>query len=907
MNHHSIHPVLASIGSALVLAVAGISPAADLAHFPLEPRFELPPAVATDVVALRWMPGGVLVRLKINGLDAGWFQLGTGNKESFIYPEVAAKLKLPEIPEFGPVTREIQKTITNPAIWGAANYFRAGTVQCGSAVASDARFFTLREPTGKNPASAASMPAKRDLPDGEPCSGVLGWDLLGTLPFLLDMPGLQLTWQRQAAPPEAATRLPLMKIKGSPCVDLMLGDGCKVRALVHASGSGFTLKTGFIKRHAADLWQNARHAFGTESFSPIRADDDALPFDHESFDEPYATRWLEIGYGDHKEMLEISPDNDPSARPGDARFGSKALRHSLALFDGPGAALWLKPAATVPEITLLGKDRPRPSPATMELIMYSAIINDDVAVLGALGGAGVDTLRSVNGNAPLQLACRNGATKVVAALLKAGAPVEPPDGQMFTPLLSACESGNTEIIRLLIHKGANPNRTIGEVSPLRLAAYSGNPAAVEALGPKVKFPADFSGMFTLACQAAQGGNHPLFLKLISKLPKDSLKSVFWPPFLEGMLLAGRQEPIDWVLKQAGADLVKKQSNIPPLIAAIMPTRIGKTDAVREKLVATLLAAGADPNASCKGVTPLLLAARHGNAAIIAQLLAAGAKVSAKDYQQRNALMRAVVADQPAAVIELLLKAGIDPNDVDSGSEMPPLAVCAVNGNVAACRVLLKAGAAPDGDSMMALTPLTAALNPGNSNDPQTVSDAVKVLLEHGAKVAVDDPADSFKGMAIHFAISASRAGLIKDLAAARQPPLKADSNEARDYLARACLTADSTTVSAVLDLGVNPAALDSSGISPLANAASSGRVRNMKLLLDLGVPPDATNPRDAPPIWMAAAHGQVHALRLLLAAGAKPDALHPEKKTTAHDVARARGDLTLIALLKQPAETLSPD
>jgi hypothetical protein len=97
---------------------------------------------------------------------------------------------------------------------------------------------------------------------------------------------------------------------------------------------------------------------------------------------------------------------------------------------------------------------------------------------------------------------------------------------------------------------------------------------------------------------------------------------------------------------------------------------------------------------------------------------------------------------------------------------------------------------------------------------------------------------------------------------------------------------------------VNPAALDGKGVSPLSNAASSGMVRNMKLLLDLGVPPDATDPRDAPPIWMAASFGQTNAVRLLLAAGARPDTAHPEKPTTALDVATARRDETIIALLK---------
>ena len=87
-------------------------------------------------------------------------------------------------------------------------------------------------------------------------------------------------------------------------------------------------------------------------------------------------------------------------------------------------------------------------------------------------------------------------------------------------------------IRQLIRKGADPNRSIGQMSPLMLAVCSGSSAAVEALGPEVKYPTDTNGILALAGQAAQGGNHPLFLKWIANLPKSALDSVDWPPVLE---------------------------------------------------------------------------------------------------------------------------------------------------------------------------------------------------------------------------------------------------------------------------------------------------------------------------------------------------------------------------------------
>ena len=75
----------------------------------------------------------------------------------------------------------------------------------------------------------------------------------------------------------------------------------------------------------------------------------------------------------------------------------------------------------------------------MKMAVFSAIKNDDPDAIGALLEAGADAndpdilgsllgaggIRSSGGLPPLQLACRNGAGKVVASLLKAGAQVEP--------------------------------------------------------------------------------------------------------------------------------------------------------------------------------------------------------------------------------------------------------------------------------------------------------------------------------------------------------------------------------------------------------------------------------------------------------------------------------------------------
>jgi len=55
---------------------------------------------------------------------------------------------------------------------------------------------------------------------GEGISGVLGWDLLKTLPLVLDVPGLQLEWQRQTTPAEGATRVPVIEKAGCPFIEI---------------------------------------------------------------------------------------------------------------------------------------------------------------------------------------------------------------------------------------------------------------------------------------------------------------------------------------------------------------------------------------------------------------------------------------------------------------------------------------------------------------------------------------------------------------------------------------------------------------------------------------------------------------------------------------------------------------
>lgn len=66
-------------------------------------------------------------------------------------------------------------------------------------------------------------------------------------------------------------------------------------------------------------------------------------------------------------------------------------------------------------------------------------------------------------------------------------------------------------------------------------------------------------------------------------------------------LRGDEETVDWLLKDGGDGIARSGDKLPPLLAAILPTRIEKADAVRQRLVARLIKAGADPNAARSGI------------------------------------------------------------------------------------------------------------------------------------------------------------------------------------------------------------------------------------------------------------------------------------------------------------------
>ena len=110
------------------------------------------------------------------------------------------------------------------------------------------------------------------------------------------------------------------------------------------------------------------------------------------------------------------------------------------------------------------------------------------------------------------------------------------------------------------------------------------------------------------------------------------------------------------------------------------------------IVELLLKAGADPNAALPGgETPLMTAARTGARSVVTALLSHGARADAKDDRRGQSALMWAAAEGHAAIVEDLIAAGADFR-TRLASGFTPLLFAVREGRLDVVRVLLKAGA-----------------------------------------------------------------------------------------------------------------------------------------------------------------------------------------------------------------------
>ena len=367
-----------------------------------------------------------------------------------------------------------------------------------------------------------------------------------------------------------------------------------------------------------------------------------------------------------------------------------------------------------------------PGPKDVPAIVYAAAFAD-VETVKAFLDAGAD-IRSKNSNArdillyyldadPTQarywyLNRKRNATDAQEAdparrfeegfdmLLKAGADREIAVGEeQLTPLKKAVWKGYVRIVKKLLDAGVSAQ------------------AKNEALLYLIRFKDERDPLSAeLANLLIKAGADPDYAGVIREHPDDNYCQT-------PLMTAGNAEKLDFVrmLLANKADVnFACQNGKTALIAAILEQR---TETAK-----LLLDAGANGNGKgygSLGKTALMIAAEKGYTEIVETLIARGAEVNARDKMVETALDLALWNNARGEMVELLLRAGTDPNGQTAPYCVVPLTFAAARGNVDAIRLLIeyKANVNPtcgNGDA-----PVAAA-----ARNNQT--EAVKILLDAGA-------------------------------------------------------------------------------------------------------------------------------------------------------------------------------
>jgi ankyrin repeat protein len=259
-------------------------------------------------------------------------------------------------------------------------------------------------------------------------------------------------------------------------------------------------------------------------------------------------------------------------------------------------------------------------------------------ILKALGN-GVLNIRENDGESPLHWAATVGKIWIVKMILKiSGVDMHLKDIYHMTPLHWAAKKGHRVVVAMFLKKGASVNcKDIFGWTPLHLAARSGHHTVVKTLCSKATN--------VLVNDEDEDGKTPLHLAVEE----------------------GHEEVVKEIMKAQGVNLVNEDfDKLCPLFKAIMVNN--------EAIVQMFLEAlGKDHFVKKRfdnGKTLMHLAAMHGHAAMVEELIKAGLDASVPDDGKMTPLHCASERGHALAVKTLLEVITVDVNCKDTDGRTP---------------------------------------------------------------------------------------------------------------------------------------------------------------------------------------------------------------------------------------------
>lgn len=321
--------------------------------------------------------------------------------------------------------------------------------------------------------------------------------------------------------------------------------------------------------------------------------------------------------------------------------------------------------------------------------LLQAIGQKNDAIARKLLAAGVSPNASVIGVTPLFAALHHDEQELALHLLELGAEVNTADTEGATPLMEAAFRGQKDMVAaLLAHQADVRTKDADEWTPLMCAcAKSGRMAELaNDVWTYFGFDPDSAPHYTghYAKEASPKTEPKVRRDIVRMLLEAGAENT-----------AGRygETPLTIAACEGRAQMVKqlvglpapetKRSLIPPVLAAAW--------AGEEKALRALKDAKADANAAFMNFTPLQVAACKGQAAIIPQLVAAGASV--RGVEKPEQALDFAIDRKDMACVKALVEAGADVNP-HSEYGSTPLSSAVAHYEPSLFDYLLKKGANP---------------------------------------------------------------------------------------------------------------------------------------------------------------------------------------------------------------------